>query len=208
MKRSAWSLLLVACGAEYAFHEPEPVPPAPPPGFVFDEFGAPPDWRDCFPGFRGIYSNLPADHPDVRPLLEELPVDDPRGLDWWDQVAFERYDPSLDFGPEWWPVDEGLAGDPAYFGVRWLGWIRVWSNTRLEMILGSSDDAWVLIDGQTVVARPGLRDFEPEVISVPVRPGQHSFEIRYAHRSGPGGFRFRVLSGDVSLCHPDYAGVD
>lgn len=204
MGRLLLLLALAGCGGDYAFHDPDVVPPAQPPGVDPDEFGAPPDWKDCFGGLRGIYSNLPVGHPDVEPPEGAEPPDDPRGLDWWDRVAFERYDPTLDFGPHWFPVDEGLAGDPDYFAVRWLGWIRVWSNTRLEAVLGSADDAWILIDGETVVARPGVRDFAPEAVEVPVRTGQHPFEIRFAHRSGDSGFRFRVTGGDVTLCHPVY----
>ena len=35
--------------------------------------------------------------------------------------------------------------------------------------------------------------------------GQFPLQVRYAHRSGESGFRFRVLSGDVQICYPDFS---
>lgn len=60
-----------------------------------------------------------------------------------------------------------------------------------------------------VVGQPGLREFEPEVVTFTVQAGQFPIDIRYAQRAGDtSGFRFRVLSGDVGLCYQDFSTPD
>ena len=198
------SMLLFAC-QDYSLRDPPKVPVATPPGDPGDDGGEPPDWQDCFQGFLGEYSNLPVDHPFVEPdpLVEEGPLD-LTTLDWWDEPSFHEFSPSLDFGSNWWPVDEGLAGDPAYFTVRWLAWLRAWDDTTLEFSLGSADDVWIILNDEVVLADPGVKDFEPRTVTLDLDAGQFPIEIRYAHRAGESGFRFRVLSGDVSLCYAEY----
>ena len=113
-------VLLLAC-SEYRVREGEDVPVAEPPGRD-DEIGDPPEWADCFEGLTGYYANLETTHPDVERIVN---VSDPTLLDWWENIVFDRFDPSLVFGPTWYPVDEGLIDDPDYFAVRWVGWLRV-----------------------------------------------------------------------------------
>ena len=204
----AASVLLAGCN-EYSLREPPPVPPAEPPGDDPADVGAPPDWQNCFEGFHGEYSNLSVDHPDVEPRRGDPEAsEDPDDLDWWDEPSFQRFDASLDMGTGWYPVDDGLQADPAYFAVRWRGWIRAWSGTSLQFTLGSADDAWVSIDGDVVAALPGIRDFEPQVFDVPLSAGQYPIEIRYAHRAGDSGFRFRATGGDVTICYPEWSDPD
>ncbi|MBX2802059.1 MAG: hypothetical protein KTR31_30540 [Myxococcales bacterium] len=196
--------MLAGCGQDIGFFDDDPPLPAQPPGD--EDEGNPPDWQNCFQGWRGVYSNLTIDHPHVTPRpADEPPSTDPTQLDWWDREAFEKFDPTLDFGGNWWPVDEGLEGDPAYFGVYWHAWIRAWSNTTLEFSLGSSDDAWVIVDGEAIADNPGIQDFERQTYSVQLSDGQYPIEVYYAHRaSEESGFSFRVVSGDVSICYPDF----
>lgn len=196
-------LLAVGC-QDYSLRDPPRVPVATPPGDPGDESGRPPDWQNCFEGFLGEYSNLPIDHPDVEPLRDTVPLDDPRDLDWWDQPSYQEFSAGLDFGANWWPVDEGLAGDPAYFSVRWLAWLRAWDDTFMEFTLGSADDAWILVNGEVVFADPGVKEFDPQTHGISLEAGQYPIEIRFAHRAAESGFRFRVLSGDVSLCYAEY----
>lgn len=195
-------LTLLACN-ETAIGE-IPVPPvASPPTPPTDGQGDPPNWNDCFQGFVGEYTNLPADHPDVEPGL--LPLEaDPAMLDWWDAPSFQSFSPNLDFGGNWWPVDEGLEGDPAYFAVKWTSWLRAWDDTTMTFTLGAADDVWIYVGDELVWSQTGIHEFEPETYSVPLEAGQYPFEVRFAHRSGESGFRFRVLEGDVSLCYAEF----
>ena len=204
---AAATLLLSACGGEFQFNTEPPPPPAEPPGKEGGG-GAPPDWQDCFQGWRGVYSNLSVDHPDVRPRLGDPTAGtDPTALDWWDRRSYEKFDATLDFGQNWWPVDEGLQEDPAFFAVYWHAWIRAWSNTDLEFTLGSSDDSWVWIDGAPLAEKPGIQDFTRDTYRVSLSSGQYPIEVWFAHRaSATSGFSFRVMPNeDISICYPDFA---
>lgn len=204
MFRLLLPLFLLGCN-EYSLIEPDKTKPAPPPQPVEDGFGDPPNWQDCLTGYLGAYSNLSVDHVDVEPPLDEVPVTDPLTLDWWSEPSFQRFDPGLDFGANWWPVDEGLEDDPAYYAVKWIGWLRAWDRTDLAITLGSGGDSWVILDGEVIAAQPGVHPFDPVVYAMQVESGQYPIEIRYAHRGGDAGFRFRVVNGDVSVCYPEFA---
>ncbi|MCB9670814.1 MAG: hypothetical protein H6736_04440 [Alphaproteobacteria bacterium] len=189
-----------------------PIPPvATPPPLPTDGLGNPPNWNDCFQGFVGEYTNHTAAHPDFEPPPPEPGVEvvepDPADLDWWDDPSFQEFSANLDFGANWWPVDEGLEGDPAHFAVKWTSWIRAWSDTTMTFTLGSADDVWIYVGDDLVFSHYGVRRFEPETYSVSLDAGQYPFEVRYAHRSGESGMRFRVLNGDVSLCYARYEDV-
>lgn len=200
--------LALACN-EYVVHDAPPPPVAEPPGQEIDAQGEPPsNWADCSSGFYGLYFNLPADHPDVEPAAD-TPPPAPNQVDWFttDHLAFAQYDPTLDFGQNWWPVDDGLEGDPAYFAVSWTAWIRMDDGGPLSFVIGSSDDMWVDVDDETIVDRAGVRDFEPETVTseVSLNSGVHPIRVRFAHRSGAdNGFRFRVLGDTVTLCYPEF----
>ncbi len=196
---------LLAC-SEYTVRDSPEVPVADPPGAADDGYGAPPDWADCTVGYAGTYYNLTASHPDIEPGEDERPADTYEALDWWDDdyFAFSRFDASLDQGSNWWPVDEGLIDDPAYFSARWVAWMRVWEDGEVRLTAGSSDDLWVSLSDGIVLALPGVQDFEPETYTIELAAGQYPMEVRYAHRSGASGLRLRVLDG-VSICYPDFS---
>jgi len=203
--RYVWLLAaLAACGRDIQFQDAPKVPPAEPPGTDVDT--KPPDWNSCFQSWRGEYYNLRVtdDYVDPRPNDPPAP-DSPDGFPYWDQPqAFESDDPSLDFGQNWWPVDEGLDGDPKYFAVHWDAWVRS-TGTNFQFMLGSQDDAWVYINGGEVASQPGIHPFARQVYSEYLDAGQYPIEIWFVHRgSETSGFSFRPISGDVKLCYPDF----
>ena len=197
--------LLVGC-SEYRAIKQKPTEAVDPPGENFDPFGDAPDWEGCPAGFFGRYYNIPRSHSDIEPLYEPYPQDDPAELDWWDDeyLAFERFDPSLDFGQNWWPIDEGFDGDPSYFAVRWTAWIRVFESTDIEFVIGAADDFWLYIDDEPVFIQAGIHEFDSTTIPVPLGDGQFKLEALYAHRSGENGLRFRLLSEEAVICYPDF----
>jgi len=187
---------LLAC-SEYGVRQGPDVPVAEPPGAAEDDFGDPPDWGDCTAGFDGLYSNLAVE-------VEDAEVGDPLTQDWWDAPAFARFDPNLEFGSGWWPVDEGLAGDPAYFAAEWTAWLRVWEDGEHPFVVGAKDDLWVWVNGELVVELPGPQDYAPQEITLPLEVGQYPLRVRFAQRSSEGsGLRFRPLSEDLSICLPE-----
>lgn len=198
-------ILFLAC-SDYEVRTEDPPEPVQPDGLDPDaDVGSPPDWGTCTEGWHGVYANLDLGHPMVEPE-EDVAYGDPRALDWWDDVVTRDFAGSLDLGQQWWPVDEGIGADPLYFAVRFTAWIRGWSDTTMEILLGSQDDAWLIVNEEVVVARPGIQPFVPETAEVQVQAGQFPIELRYAQRAGSdSGLRFRVLSGDVSICYPVFA---
>lgn len=208
------ALLLLAC-SEYRVQPPEPVPPAEPPGSEQDAFGDPPDWASCSEAFFGQYYNLEwnsegvstpgVDTADPEALV--FPEIDPSSAGYWEaeRLAFQRYDPSLAFGENWWPVDEGWAEDPAFFAARWTAWLRALEGGDVVVALGASTDAWVLLDDTVVASVEGAREYRPENTTLTLRAGVYPLDLRMAHRGGPeAGFRFRVVSGEVLVCYPDF----
>lgn len=199
------TLTLLGCQGEYKLVEPPKVPPADPPGLPDLGYGDPPNWATCGTGWLGRYSNLSANHPDMEPGPNALDPTDPELLDWWDNVNHEEFAAGLDFGTNWWPMDEGLAGDPAYFAVNWVAWLRATDDTTMEFIFGSSDDAWVHLNDEEIASLPGVHPFRQDVYSVNIDSGQYPIQVRYAHRHGESGFRFRVTGGDVTICYPNFS---
>lgn len=195
----------VACSGEYGL-QPERVPPADPPGEETDALGGAPDWQNCFEGWRGLYYNLTSFDAWVapRPVDEPAPTS-PDGFDYWESSVFEKYEPTLDFGQNWWPVDEELEDDPQYFAAYWHAWLRAWSDTDIEISFASQDDGWVYLNGEPLIENPGIHEFERRTYTTRVDGGQYPIEVWFAHRgSDNSGFSFRVVSGDVSLCYPDF----
>jgi hypothetical protein len=212
MSRVARTLL---CGAmmlsgcsEYTVREGAPSPPVadPPGGEDPGDAGTAPDWNSCQEGYLGHYLNLPATHPDLEPLDEAPPVEDPDVYDWWDEdrLSFERFDSSLDMGAGWWPVEEGLTGDPLWFAARWTAWVRATSAGDHDLVLGGTSDVFVLIDGELVASVQGSETFEPVVVPVTLSAGQFPLEVRFAHRKGESALRVRFASEDVAVCFAEY----
>ncbi|TNE87632.1 MAG: hypothetical protein EP330_17680 [Deltaproteobacteria bacterium] len=193
--------ILVGCQEYRVRNEGQPV--AEPPGEDLDLTGNPPDdWQDCPRGLQGYYYNLQETHPYVTSGRVGAAMDT---LFNEDDLSFDRYDPSLEFGEAWYPVDDGLAADPDGFSVRWVGWIRGWSDSTLSMVLGASDDAQVLIDGEVVAEVVDSPELLLGVHSHYLDGGVYPFEVRYAQRGDASAMRFRITEGDASLCIPSYS---
>ena len=199
-------LLLVGCSDASLFREPPP-PVASPPEQPEDGTGCPPDFNTCTPAYFAQYFNLSADHPDVAHAFDPdaLPPEE----DWWaaEGLAFQRTDPTLTFGEAWWPVDEGFAGDPSWFAVRWNAWLLADGDTDWDFALAARDDAEVRIDGELVAQVEAGDGYALDEHSARLDGGRHTLELRFAHRFGDGdGFFFRSLSGpdDVQVCPPSF----
>lgn len=193
--------------SEYQVRQEDPPDVATPPPDVLDAQGEVPDWQNCQSGWFAQYFNLKSDHADIG-VNAPAPLGDNT---WWsvNDLAFQRYDASLDLGPNWWPVDDGLAQDPQYFAVHWTAWLRAEGNTTMSIVFGAQDDARLVID-------PGQNDeiplsvfepltFEVDTYDIPIQSGVHPLDLRYAQRVGAdNGFRFRISGGDVKLCYPAF----
>lgn len=209
MRRIALLLLPVtaACGTEHHFVPPEKPPVAEPPGEDPTDLGDAPDWQNCLEGWRTQYSNLEAEHPWVTPRARdgEVPTTVDGLAELWEDPEFETFEAVLDFPEGWWPVDDGLEGDPAYFAVHAHAWIRAWSGTTLSFLLGSSDDSFVSVNGEAIAEKPGIHPLVRDRYDIGLEAGQYPIELWFAHRGSPqAALSFRVIEGDVSICYPEF----
>ncbi|MFZ5481777.1 MAG: hypothetical protein ACOZNI_33760 [Myxococcota bacterium] len=189
---------LIGC-SEFAIRkEPEPPPADPPERDPDAAFGDPPDWTTCEAAWFGQYFNLSEPPEDVPDGAEDSAL--------WETRAFSRRDTSLDHGASWWPVDEGLAGDPDYFTARWTAWLRVTGGDTMEVVLGAQTVAWLLVDGEEVLRVEGAEGLEVGSYTIPVETGQFPIELRFAQLvEGESGLRFRIAGLEGAWCYPDFS---
>lgn len=190
-------LLLLAACTEYALDKEHAAA-------VDSDSGFSPDTGyGCEPGYLATYYNLPADHPDMESdVTGYIPGDSPANHDWWDAqyYAFEQVDPGLDFGDQWWPVDQGLAGDPQYFSVHWSARVEASATADYLFELGSDDDGWALIDGAIVGDLGGIHAVEQTTFTVPLSAGAHRLDLYMAERhTSDSGFWFRWESTALTV---------
>ncbi len=149
-------------------------------------------------GYTGRYFNLPESHPDMEDRITgrvtgmvapELPlrftgaggVSQP---DWFDEsrLSFERIDPSLSFGGNFFPLDEGLEGDPFHFAVHWSARVVVPENGTYTFSIASDDDSWVFVDRQLTVDNGGVHAAATRSGSIFLEEGEYDLDIYYAER--------------------------
>jgi len=138
-------------------------------------------------GYFGLYYNLTESHPDVE-LYKGKAIawsKVARQNDWYNSeyFAFSRVDARLDFGPKFFPVDEGKPGDPYHFAVNWRAIIEVPKDDFYSYAITSDDDSWIFIDGQLVSDLAGVHQAKTNKGEIQLNAGYHELEIYYAERS-------------------------
>lgn len=160
-------------------------------------------YADCDDGYHADYYNLPYDHPDVE--LEQtglMPGDHPATHDWWDAeyFAYRQVDPGLEFGDQWWPVDEGLPADPQYFAVHWTATLVVTEPGYVLFEMGSDDDGWAFIDDEMIVDLGGIHAVTQTTYGAELEAGEHRLDLYMAERhTNNAGFWFKWLTDNVEI---------
>ena len=60
-----------------------------------------------------------------------------------------------------------------------------------------ANDLWIDINNETVISMPGIKVFGPEPFTIELSSGQYPLVVRFSHRIGESGMRFRSLSTDT-----------
>lgn len=164
----------------------------------------------------GTYYNLSQDHPDMEAwnggtgMVESNltgPAPTPTStatfiqFDWWDPgyYAFDRIDSDADlqgnFFPGWFPVNEGLVGDPQHFAVHWEGQFYVDEDKDYTYSMGSDDDSWLFIDNELILDLGGVHAMSWDSYTLSLTQGYHDIDIFFAERhTVESGFQLNFFS--------------
>ncbi|MBS3903131.1 MAG: hypothetical protein KGZ30_02010, partial [Anaplasmataceae bacterium] len=162
-------------------------------------------------GLYGKYYNLPSDHPDVEGSITGLTSGEtPFMRDWYDDqyLSFTRTDAIgfLNQPADFFPVDDGLPGDPFYTAIHWTGYVYLPEAGDYEVAFGADDDAWFYLNGEEKINLGGIHAFGGvnELITFPA--GTSSIDIYFAERhTVQSGIVFEILHDEVSYspCNPE-----
>ncbi len=171
-------------------------------------------------GLLGTYYNLSSSHPDMQTTItgvqtgwveSALTGDSPtltaagaaniNQFDWWDSQyeSFSRVDSDWDlrhnFQSSWFPVNEGEAGDPYHFAVKWTGHFYVNETKFYNYSMGSDDDSWLFIDKQLTLDLGGIHALSYTNYNLFLTKGWHSIDIFFAERhTVQSGFQLNFCS--------------
>jgi len=149
--------------------------------------------------FVGDFYNLPCDHPDMEgPITGVVTGTLPTDYDWWDEQYYsftlEREELLIDYGQDYFPVDEGLCGDPYYFAVHWYTTAIASEAGWYTVEIGSDDDSWLFVDDQLITDLGGIHALSRTTAQVWLDEGPHRIDIWFAERHVvQSGLEFEVV---------------
>jgi fibro-slime domain-containing protein len=167
-------------------------------------------------GLYGTYYNLASSHPDMEvwnggtgmvesTLTGATPTltgsANYNQFDWWDSSysSFSRLDSDADlqtgFASSWFPLNEGLEGDPYHFAVHWSGTFYVDEDKSYTYSMGSDDDSWLFIDDGLVLDLGGVHGMTYANYTIDLTQGYHTIDIFFAERhTSQSGFQLNFFS--------------
>jgi len=137
--------------------------------------------------FVGDFFNLPCDHPDVEgPITGVVTGHQPGDYDWYSSryyaFTIEREDLLIPYARDYFPVNQGVCGDPYYFAAHWYTTAIASKTGTYTFSLGSDDDGWLLIDDRMVIDLGGIHAANRRTGSIRLTEGPHRIDIYFAER--------------------------
>ena len=160
-------------------------------------------------GFVGDFFNLPCDHPDVDgPVTGVVTGALPSQYDWYTEqyysFSLERETLLIDYSQDYFPVDEGLCGDPFYFAAHWYTTAIASEAGTYTFEMGSDDDGWLFVDGELWIDLGGVHALERTSVEIPLGAGPHRVDIYFAERHVvQSGLEFEVVGLPSESAHLD-----
>jgi len=151
-------------------------------------------------GYYGQYYNLLTNTPNISKNVPDA-VGEATG--WYDNkyLSFSRIDSNLDFGNAFFPVDEGLAGDPFYFSVYWRAILEVPVDDNYNYHVKSDDDSWVYIDNNLITDLRGIHKATGKSHDAHLTKGLHTLEIYFAERKQVHSYFSFTIDNQIKV-HP------
>jgi fibro-slime domain-containing protein len=159
-------------------------------------------------GWWSEYFNYSKNDPDMENMALWGATPTPLQHYWYSDTykKFERIDPTITFGDDWFPFDgtawenkEGFAHD-YHYGTHWRAKVTAANSGQYDYSLASDDDSWVLANDIVVVNNSGVHGTFVKTGTIYLSQGSNIIDIYFAERhTTEAGFSFNFSDSSLVI---------
>ena len=160
-------------------------------------------------GLYGTYYNLPNTLPGMEGTITGVVTGTtPFQYNWYTMqfFSFASTTPitAFDQPQNFFPVNDGLPGDPFYTAIHWTGYVTFPASGTYSINLGSDDDSWFYINNNLVVDNGGVHALTYATSSITVTGAETlPVDLYFAERhTTQSGIVFQMPGVTFSPCAP------